>query len=139
MAGQLARKGAQLGLDAVLGTTTLTARTTYIALLTAAPTDATTMATMTELTTPATNGYDRKACAWAAATAADPSSAQNSALITFGAFTADLANVTHLALVSALTGTAGDFIAYWTADVAKDPASGDSITIAAGALILTLT
>jgi hypothetical protein len=109
----------------------------YLVLLTAAPTDATTMATMTELTTPGTNGYDREICAWDAATG-DPSSADNTSLITFGPFTADLGNVTHLGLVSAATGTAGDFVMYWTADVAKDPANGDSITVAAGALVMTL-
>lgn len=138
MAGELSTVGSQKALDAILGTTTLSSRTMYIALLTAAPTDATTMSTMTELTTPGTNGYDREICAWDAATSADPPVADNTSLITFGPFTSDLGNVTHLALVSAATGTAGDLVAYWTADVAKDPANGDSITIAAGALTMSL-
>ena len=46
MAGQLSTVGANNALDGALGRVTQTARTTYIALLTAAPTDATTMATM---------------------------------------------------------------------------------------------
>jgi hypothetical protein len=33
--------------------------------------------------------------------------------------------------------TAGNVLAYWSADVAKDPANGDSITIANGALVMT--
>jgi len=138
MAGEFSTEGSQLALDALTGETTLTARTMYLVLLTAAPTDATTMATMTELTTPGSNGYDREICAWDAATAADPPVADNTSLITFGPFTSDLGNVTHLALVSAATGTTGDFVMYWTADVAKDPANGDSITVAAGALTMSL-
>ena len=96
----------------------------------------TTMATMTELTTPASNGYSRQTVTWSAPTG-DPSSTGNSGTITFGPFSADLGNVTHCALVSASTGTAGDLIWYWTADTAKDPANGDSITIASGALTMT--
>lgn len=136
MAGQPSTAGANIMLDALTGRATQTARTMYLALLTAAPGDATTMATMTEVETPGTNGYDRETCAWDAPTG-DPSSTDNSSLITFGPFTADLAQVTHLALVSAATGTAGDLVAYWTADTPKDPANGDSITIAAGALVMT--
>lgn len=136
MPGQLSTAGSNIGLDAATGRATQSARTMYLALLTAAPNDATTMATMTELTTPGTNGYDREICAFDAPTG-DPSSTQNSSLITFGPFSSDLGNVTHLALVSAATGTAGDLTMYWTADVAKDPANGDSITVEAGALVMT--
>ena len=136
MAGQPSTVGANIMLDAMTGRATQTARTMYLALLTAAPNDTTTMATMTEVTTPGSNGYDREICAWDAPTG-DPSSTDNSALITFGPFTADLGQVSHIALVSASTGTAGELVAYWTADVPKDPANGDSITIAAGALVMT--
>lgn len=136
MAGELSTAGANIALDGATGRATQTSRTMYLALLTAAPTDATTMATMTELTTPGSNGYDREVCAFDAPTG-DPAQTDNSSLITFGPFTSDLGNVTHAALVSAATGTAGDLVAYWTADVAKDPANGDSITIAAGALTLS--
>jgi len=136
MAGQPSTAGANIMLDALTGRATQTARTMYLALLTAAPGDTTTMATMTELTTPGSNGYSRQTCAWDAPTG-DPASTDNTALITFGPFTSDLTQVTHLALVSASTGTAGDLVAYWTADVPKDPANGDSITIAAGALVMT--
>ncbi len=136
MAGQPSTAGANIALDAMSGRATQTARTMYLALLTAAPTDATSMATMAELATPGVSGYNRQTVAFSAPTG-DPSSSSNTGAITFGPFTADLANVTHIALVSASTGTAGDLPFYWTADAAKDPANGDSITIAAGALVMT--
>jgi len=136
MAGQFSTTGANAALDAVTGRATQTARTTYLALLTAAPTDSTTLATMAELTTPGQSGYARQPVTWTAPTS-DPSSTSNSSTITYGPFTADLGNVTHCALVSASTGTAGDLLAYWSLDSARDPASGDSIQFAAGALVLT--
>jgi len=138
MAGQASQVGANIMLDAVNGRATQTARTTYLVLLTAAPNDTTTtMANMAELTTPATNGYSRQSVTWGAPSG-DPSQAANTNGITFGPFTADLANVTHLGLVSASTGTAGDFLYYWDADVARDPANGDSITVAVGALTMSV-
>jgi len=134
MAGQPSTAGANIGLDAMSGRATQTARTTYLALLTAAPGDTTTLATMTELSG---TGYSRQTCAWAAPTG-DPASTSNSALITFGPVSFDPASVTHLALVSAASGTTGDFIWYWTADTARDGISGDSFTVAIGALTMTL-
>lgn len=135
MPGQASAAGSKIGLDAKTGRATQTARTMYLALLTAAPTDATTMATMSEVTAPTTNGYARQATAWT-----DPGtteSTSNSAALTFGPFTADLANVTHCALVSAATGTAGDLTFYWTLDNARDPIVGDSIVFPVGALVAT--
>lgn len=135
MAGQASSIGSGILLDACSGRETQTARTMYLVLLTAAPTDATTMVTMAEVTTPTTQGYDREICAFD-----DPvetEETENVSLITFGPFTADLANCTHVALVSTLTGTGGQFVWYWTLDAAKDPANGDSITVAAGALTMT--
>lgn len=137
MAGELSTVGANNALDGALGRVTQTARTTYLALLTAAPTDATTMATMTEVTTPGSNGYARQAVTWSAPSG-DPSSSSNTGALTFGPFSADLGNVTHCALVSASTGTAGDLIFWWSLTAARDPASGDSISFAAGALVATL-
>lgn len=136
MAGQPSTAGANIMLDAVTGRATQTSRTMYLALLTAAPDDTTTMASMAELTTPGTNGYSRQTCAWSAPTG-DPATTSNSSLITFGAFSSDLGNVTHLALVSASTGTSGDLVWYWTADAARNPANSDSIEVAASALVMT--
>ena len=49
---------------------------------------------------------------------------------------ADPATITHMALVSAATGTAGDFIFYWTADAAKNPELGDTTTVASSVLVM---
>lgn len=140
MPGEAADKGSDIALDALTGRATQTARTTYLALLiTTAPTDATTMATMVEITTPATNGYARQSVPWSVPAASSGTRrTENSSAITFGPFTADLPNVLYCALVSAATGTAGDFLAFWTLDTPRDPANGDSIQFAAGALYLTL-
>ena len=134
MAGELSTVGSNIGLDGATGRATQTARTTYLALLSAAPTDASTLATMTELTTA---GYARQSVTWTAPSG-DPAETHNSNIITFGPFTADPPNVTHCALVSAASGTTGDFIAWWTLTVARDAATGDSIQYAATALSLTL-
>lgn len=134
MPGEFSTVGAGIGLDAVTGRATATARTTYLALLTAAPTDGSTLATMTELSVA---GYARQTVAWTAPTG-DPQSTQNSGVITFGPFTADPANVTHCALVSAASGTTGDFLMHWQLTAAKDAAINESIQFAAGALVMTL-
>ena len=140
MAGEFAADGGDVALDAVTGRATQTARTTYLALLTATPTDATTMATMTELTTPGTNGYARQSVTWSvpADNAGVRKTDNITTPITFGPFTADLGNVTYCALVSASTGTAGDFLAFWSLDTPRDPANGDSIEFAIGALVLNV-
>lgn len=137
MAGSASNVGEKAALDAITGRATQTARTTYLALLTAAPSDTTTMSTMTEVTTPGTNGYARQPVTWT-----DPStngSTANSGAITFGPFSSDLGNVTHAALVSTSTGTAGELVYYWTWDTARDPQNGDSLTVADGALTITLS
>jgi hypothetical protein len=118
-------------LDALTGRATQTAYTSYLALCTTAPTDS---AGGTELTTAGTNGYSRQSVTWGAPSG-DPSSTSNTNAITFGPFSSDLGNVTHLQLMDA--STAGNVLAYWSADVAKDPANGDSVTVAIGALVMT--
>jgi len=111
-------------------------RTTYLTLLTAAPNDATTMATMAEVTTA---GMARQPVTWSAESAASPSETHNAAVITFGPFTANMATAAaYCALVSALTGTVGDFLWYWTLDVAKQANVGESIQFAIAALSMTL-
>lgn len=134
MPGELSQVGANNALDGALGRATQTARTTYIALLSAAPSDTTTLATMTEVSTA---GYSRQSVTWAAPSG-DPSSTSNSNVITFGPFTADPPNITHCACVSASSGTTGDFVAWWALTNARDGISGDSASFAVGALVLTL-
>lgn len=134
MAGQLSTVGSNIALDAATGRATQTARTVYLALLTVAPTDSTTVASMTEVTT---TGYSRQSCAFAAPSG-DPATTSNTATITFGPFTADPPSIAYAALVSSASGTGGDFIAYWTADVAQDATTGQSIQVSAGALTLAV-
>lgn len=127
--------GQAIALDAKTGRATQTARTTYLACLTAAPTATTTLATMSEVTTA---GYSRQSVTWAAPSG-NPRSTSNTNVITFGPFTADPPNITHVALVSAASGTTGDLIDAWSLDTARDGISGDSLSVAAGALSLTQT
>ncbi len=135
MPGELSQVGANNALDGALGRVTQTARTVYLALLTAAPTDTSTLATMTEY---AATGYARQTCALAAPSG-DPSSTSNTAALTFGPFTAGTGGViTHCALVSAASGTTGDFLSHWALTTSRTPANGDSVSFAIGALVLTL-
>lgn len=127
MAGELSTVGANIALDAVTGRATQTARTVYLMLLTSAATDATTLATMAEVTTA---GYARQSLTWSAPSG-DPSSTNITAQVTFGPFTADPPNVPNCAMGSASSGTSGDFLTHWALDVAKDAASGESIQFAA--------
>lgn len=136
MPGEFSDRGADLALDIVTGRASIAARATYLALLTAAPADGTTMATMTEV---ATAGYARQTVTWTApAVSGGARRTQNDAQLTFGPFTADPPNVTHCALVSAASGTIGDFLMFWTLDAAKDAAINESIQFAAGALSMDL-
>lgn len=133
MPGEASTLGAGKALDAITGRATQTAQATYLALLSAAPGDADTAGTMAELSTA---GYARQEVTWTAP-AGDPQSTENTAELTFGPFSADPPNVTHLALVSSASG-AGDLLYYWTADTPRDAASGDSISVAAGGVSMSL-
>lgn len=143
MPGEFSTVGATYALDVVTGRqvnpfalAAAGSRLTYLSLLTAAPVDLTTLATMTEV---AVAGYARQTVTWTAPSdSAGAQRTQNTAVLTFGPFTADPPNVTHCALTSASTGTAGDFLMFWTLDVAKDAAVNESIQFAAGALFMTL-
>jgi hypothetical protein len=134
MAGELSTTGANIALDAATGRATQSSRTTYLALLTSAPSDSTTLATMAELTTA---GYSRQSVTWSAPTG-DPAETHNTAALTFGPFTADPPNITHCALVSAASGTTGDFIMHWELTTARNPLTDDSVQVNASALSMTL-
>jgi hypothetical protein len=135
MPGELSTAGANIALDAATGRATQTARTMYLALLTAAPTDSTTVATMTEY---AATGYSRVACAMGAPTG-DPATTANTGVLTFGPLTGANGStaITHCALVSSASGTSGDLVAYWTLTASRTPAAGDSVSVAIGALTLS--
>lgn len=131
MPGQPTTAGAVKMLDAVTGRATVTGIPTYLALFTAAPTDA---GGGTEITTAGTDGYYREPVTWDEP-AGDPTVTENQGGLEFGPFTADLPTATHCALMSAATG--GTVLYWWDLDVAKDPAAGDLITVAAGALTMS--
>jgi hypothetical protein len=129
--------GAQMALDQVFGRVQgPAARTVYLALLTAAPTDASTLATMTETTM---TGYARQAFTPSAASSASPSEVHNTNTITFGPVTGTMATVSHFAIVSASSGTAGDFLCWGALTTARTPISGDSLQAAASGFSITLT
>jgi hypothetical protein len=128
--GALTDRGADIALDAVTGRTAAAARTMYLCALTADPTRTGTMATMTEY---AATGYARQAYTPSApATSGNNRLTNNTNTITFGPLTGATGAVaiTHLALVSAATGTAGDLVARWAVDASRSPAAGDSISVA---------
>ena len=141
MAGELLPTATDKALDAVTGRATVNSATTYLCLLTGNLTDTSTTSDVVtnEVTTAGTNGYSRQAVTWTAP--ADSSGVrltENSGAITFGPFSADLSNVTHCCLVEGASGTPTALRAVWTLDSARDPANGDSIQFASGALDITL-
>lgn len=135
MAGQASLAGATIALDAMTGRATQTARTMYLALLTVAPVEGETPATMTEVSTA---GYARQSVAWTAPSG-DPRTTSNSGTITFGPFSADPPNVPYCALVSSSSGTSGELVMYWTLDTAKNADINESIQAAIGALTMSQT
>jgi hypothetical protein len=138
MAGEFSDAGALGALEAVAGKTTLSAATTYLALLTAAPADDDTVADLTEYTA---TGYSRQAVTWSAA-ALNGSlvpEIDNSAAITFGPFTAGTgATITHCALVTSASGTTGEVRMHWQLDTSRTPGTNDSLQFAISALKMTL-
>lgn len=108
-----------------------------VALLSSAPTDAQTGATMPELAN--ANGYARVArnpldANWTAASATDGLT-DNAAVITFGPATgADWAAATHFAILDDATYGAGNIICYGTLASPRTVLVGDTATFAVGAL-----
>jgi hypothetical protein len=109
-----------------------TSRSMYLALLIAAPNDATTMATMTEVTT---TGYARQVATWSVPTG-NPMFTSNITSIVFGPFSASTVLISWCALVSASTGNIGDLTMYWTLNNPESIAAGGILTIPASALIM---
>lgn len=112
----------------------LTKRTgsgTWLALVYAEPAPTDTLATIQEC---AVAGYSRKAVTWTAPSGSPPIS-QNSADIVFS-FTADAPQgIVGAVLVDAASGTTGSIRKYYDASDVVSPKSGDTYTVAAGALV----
>jgi hypothetical protein len=145
MPGQINDVGAKAALDYLCGISldlgSTATRTTYLALLTVAPTDSTTMATMTEV---AATGYARQPVSWTAAALTGgtlPAVVSNSAQIVFGPFTASGGigtPATYGALVTTATGTTGQIITTWQFDAPGNAAQNASLIVAPAALSLSL-
>lgn len=138
MAGEFSDAGGSRALDAVTGRATVSSATTYLALLTAAPTDTTTPATMSEVTY---TGYSRQAVTWStpALNASNVPETSNSATITFGPFTAGTGStITHCAIVTSASGTTGSIYAWWSLDASRTPSTNDSLQFATSALKLAV-
>jgi hypothetical protein len=136
MAGKLSYIGAANALDGTLGRATQTARGMYLALLTTAPTAASTMVTMTEYSAA---GYARQAVTLSVPSGT-PRLASNSAVLNFPAFTGANGStaITYWALVSAVSGTAGDLVAWGDFTTSRTPAANDSVSVAIGAITVTI-
>ena len=125
-------------LDHIVGKTSYTMPTAYIALCTADPTDSGTGASMNEL--PDASGYARVTTAggdWDAAASPGGATA-NASKFTFTANGGAWAEVTHFAIVDSAVHGAGNMLIHGALDVTKTAADGESIEFAIGALDLTL-
>lgn len=121
------------------GTASAAPATVYIALSTAAYSDAATGASMTEVSTTST-GYARQAVTnnatnWPAATGTSPAVKSNGSAINFPTATASWGAVTSFYIVDAATG--GNVL--YGADLAtpKTVAINDSVSFAVGGIVVT--
>jgi hypothetical protein len=139
MAGSLSNYTEGKVLEHIVGKTSFTMPSAvYIALLTSAPTDATTGATLAEPSTTGT-AYARKLTSgsdWGASTG---DSITNAATITFATATgAGWGTITHIALVDNGTVGAGNVLAWGDVSVAKQILSGDTASYPASNLTINL-
>ena len=138
MPGEFSDAGSLKALDAVTGRATLTAATTYVALLTSAPSDTSTVAQLAEY---GATGYTRQPVTWTqpALNGSNVAETSNSGSLTFGPFSSGTgATISHCALVTSASGTTGDVVAIWTLDTSRTPSTNDSLQFAANALKLTV-
>jgi hypothetical protein len=118
-------------LDHVVGKTSFTMPSIWIALFTAAPSD-------TGGGTEATGGsYARKSTAGADWAAASGGATSNAAAITFVTPSASWGTVTHFALMDA--STAGNMIAWSSLTTPQAIGTGNTVSFAIGELDVTLT
>jgi hypothetical protein len=125
-----------------LKTATPTAATTYLALLTAAPTQTDLlMSSETEFST--SDGYARQpitnTSGWTGPTSASPSVISNALTLTFGPITtAAPGTCTWAILTDAVSGTSSNCIVAFLLANARTPLVGDSLTGAAASFSITL-
>lgn len=138
MPGEFSDAGSNRALDAVTGRATVSSQTTYLALLTSAPTDTSAISALSEY---GATGYSRQAVTWSspALNGSNVPETSNSATLSYGPFTASVSGtISHAALVSAASGTSGSVLAWWSLDASRTPSTNDSLEITAGNLKLSV-
>lgn len=122
-------------LDHQLGKASYTMPTVYVGLSSTTPT-----ASGSNVTEPSTGSYARVATSASTWNAASSGSTSNALAITFPEATADwlsAANLTHGLLFDAPSG--GNFLGFGALTAPKNAQSGDTISIPAGQLTVSLT
>ena len=117
-------------LDHLIGPTAFTKPTLFLALYTAAPTDA---AGGTEVSTTNWTNYTRKSVAFAAASSG---SCSNSAVVDFGTVAGAGATITHWAIFDA--ATAGNMLVRGDFGTSHTASTGNQVTVPAGAITVSL-
>lgn len=123
-------------LDHIVGKTSFTIPTVYIALCTADPTDAGTGASMNEV--PNTNSYARKSTAGGDWDVAAAGAIANAVAIEFAQASGSWGTITHFALVDSGTHGAGNMLAHGNLTASKVVTDGDTVIFAIGDLDITL-
>jgi hypothetical protein len=146
MSGQFTPVGSQRCLDYLSGTlstslVTATGFSTYLMLVTAAPSNMASLSTYPEVSAA---GYARQPVSWSAAAlnASSVYQISNSTAVLFGPFTGSAgigAAAVGCALVTALTGVSGTPLMYWTFDTPGSASQNASLQIAIGALVMGLS
>ena len=138
MPGQFSDAGSNRALDAVTGRATVSSATSYLALLTSAPGDTTSLSGLAEY---GATGYSRQAVTWESPTlnGSNVPETSNTATVSFGPFTSSATGtITHAALVTAASGTTGSVLAWWELDASRTPSTNDSLEITSGNLKLSV-
>lgn len=117
-------------LDHIVGKTSFTMPTVYVGLFTAAPSDA---GGGTECTG---GSYARKSTAGSDWTAASGTTSSNAAVITFVTPTGSWGTVTHFGLFDA--STSGNLLAWAAVTTQQAVGTGNTVSFAIGALVITL-
>jgi hypothetical protein len=131
MAGSLSDYAEAKVLDHIVGKTSFTMPSVWVALYTAAPSDA---GGGTEVTG---NNYSRKATTGTDWAVASGGATSNAAIITFAVPSGSWGTVTHFSLMDA--STAGNFLAWADLTTPQAVGTGNTVSFAIGDLDITLT
>ena len=134
MPGFLTDYNAPLVLDTITKRGTATS---YLEILTAAPTHTSTLSTVTELSI---SGYSRQAVTWSVPafnSSAGAWSTSNTAAVVFGPFATDMTSIAiYLILVSAASGTSGNIQYAFQLDLNFEALAGTPVQVDIGALAI---